>query len=365
MAIDLLRRLAADAPVAFFAAVGRDAIERVEDLSLDPRVAWVASPRHADVLLVAGPVRAEDRQALRVAHDQVMAPRTSLWWGSQPFEGLTATAMLPFAGDAVPRLLELRRRVSGGTGEPDLLPDRPPHPWRGIGPHGQGGKGMMGGVPYGRPMAMTGADGRDGLMLDEVSVTIGPYLKAWPPGLVLELVLQGDVIQRARVVRPPFTPTEGAGHGKASGGLRSSARILELMQLDALAERCRRAALACERGDAVDLDALRRAVGRSGAFEAMAPRLGSQHPGSGGAGLRSRLQAWLGDRSEASALAHAERPHRLTDLLCGLEWNEAILVVNGFSPNALHDMAPIDEADDEPDDAQAPGDDHDAERHAH
>ena len=367
MAIGLLRRLAANAPVAFFAAVGRDAIERVEDLSLDPRVAWVASPRQADVLLVAGDVRAEDRQALRVVHDQVVAPKASLWWGSRPFDEPTAPALLAFADEPVAHLLELRDRAGSGAGEPGLLPDGPPHPWRGIGPHGQGGKGMMGGVPYGRPMAMTGADGRDGLMLDEVTVTLGPYLKTWPAGLVLELVLQGDVIQRARVVRPPFGPTEGAGHG-LSPGLRSGARILELLHLAALAERCRRAALASDRGEVVDLDALRRAVARSGAFVAMPPRLGSPHAAgaaSTATDLRSRLQAWLGDRSQTQASAHADRPHRLADLLRGLEWNEAMLVVNGFSPAELHDIAPIDAAADAQDGGQAPAADPAAEQHAH
>ncbi|MDQ6627935.1 MAG: hypothetical protein M3Z29_05710, partial [Pseudomonadota bacterium] len=68
-----------------FAAIGRDAIERVEDLSLDPRVRWVASPRHASVLLVAGAVRRSDLPALRVVHDQLPPLRATLWWGAEPF----------------------------------------------------------------------------------------------------------------------------------------------------------------------------------------------------------------------------------------------------------------------------------------
>ena len=52
-----------------------------------------------------------------------------------------------------------RRRGARRTG----CPTTPPNAWRGVGDHGQGGEGMMGGMPYGRPMAMTAEDIRDGL----------------------------------------------------------------------------------------------------------------------------------------------------------------------------------------------------------
>src|SRR3546814_16968041 len=87
--------------------------------------------------------------------------------------------------------------------EDDLLPDEPPVAWRGKGDHGQGGEGMMGGKPYGRPMAMTAEDLRDGLALDAYTACFGPFLPMLPPGLQLELTLQGDVVQSARVRRPP------------------------------------------------------------------------------------------------------------------------------------------------------------------
>ncbi|MFF0579761.1 hypothetical protein [Streptosporangium saharense] len=48
------------------------------------------------------------------------------------------------------------------------------------------------------PMAERGPD-RDGLTLDRLRVPLGPVLTDWPAGLVVETVLQGDVIQRARV----------------------------------------------------------------------------------------------------------------------------------------------------------------------
>jgi hypothetical protein len=101
-----------------------------------------------------------------------------------------------------------RDHLSGArTSEPDLLSDAPPAPWRGIGPHGQGGEGMMGGKPYGRAMAMTADDARDGLALDAFGAHIGPFFAPLPPGLVLDLELQGDMIQRAAVVQGPLAET--------------------------------------------------------------------------------------------------------------------------------------------------------------
>lgn len=53
-----------------------------------------------------------------------------------------------------------------------------------------------GGVVAGRPMAER-ADDRDGLRLDRLHGKLGPALPDWPTGLVLDVAVQGDVIQRA------------------------------------------------------------------------------------------------------------------------------------------------------------------------
>ena len=342
MAIGWLSRFASGAPVAVFAAVGRDAIERVEDLCLDPWIQWVASPRHADLLLVAGKVRAQDEQALKAVHDQIPLPRATLWWGSEPFGKIASSVTVPLIDDALPHILKLRADRSDG--EPDLLPDEPPSPWRGEGPNGQGGEGMMGGVPYGRPMAMTHDDVRDGLQLDEMTVQIGPYLRSWPCGLVLEMALQGDVVQHARIVRPPYGPTQGTREN-VSSRLRSAARLLELLELDGLAERCRRAAMA--NGDLPSVDAaLRTAIRRSGAFAALPPRLGMCRVGRVETDVRSRLHAWLGDGAQQSEGDTSEPKPKLSSLLGGLEWNEAMLVVNSFTSHELCGMTPREKTQD-------------------
>jgi hypothetical protein len=55
-----------------------------------------------------------------------------------------------------------------------------------------GGMDMPGGIP----MADRSAD-RDGLTLDQLHVALGPALPYWPPGLIVRLVLQGDIVQTA------------------------------------------------------------------------------------------------------------------------------------------------------------------------
>ena len=64
---------------------------------------------------------------------------------------------------------------------------------------------MTGGVPYGRPMAEVAPD-RDGLRLDTLTVRIGPFFVRFPTGLVIDVDLQGDVVQRADVVIGPPAP---------------------------------------------------------------------------------------------------------------------------------------------------------------
>lgn len=75
---------------------------------------------------------------------------------------------------------------------------------------------MTGGVPYGRPMAGRAPD-RDGLELDQLPVRVGPFFAPFPPGLVLDVKLQGDVVQEVVVPGNAFATAAGAaGGGRAS-----------------------------------------------------------------------------------------------------------------------------------------------------
>jgi hypothetical protein len=205
----LLGGLAARAPVPVFAVVGAGAREAVQDLRLHERVVLVDTPAAADVLLVAGAVPGALADPVAQVHDGMSHPRCTVWWR-------LGGAVLPLdvpdpvvvEGDdpaAVARALAQsgeRMLVRERATEPSLLPDVEPVRWRGVGPYGQGGTGMTGGVPYGRPMAAVAPD-RDGLRLDQLPLRIGPTFARFPPGLVLDVKLQGDVVQEAEVADSP------------------------------------------------------------------------------------------------------------------------------------------------------------------
>jgi hypothetical protein len=221
MAVSRLARLAAGAPVPVFPAVGASARDAVEDLSLNPGVELVDSPRHATVLLVAGAVPDALVPPLARVHDQMAHPRATLWWSDDApptrFAGLDPLTVRA-ADDPVPAARRLHGVLMTGErpSENDLLPDEPPNAWEGVGSNSQGGEGMMGGTPYGRPMAMT-ADDRDGLALDPLSFPLGPFLPFLPPGLTLDVVMQGDVLQSVAVRDNPFGFPHTASTGDTGG----------------------------------------------------------------------------------------------------------------------------------------------------
>lgn len=413
-----LRAFAAAAPAAVFAAIGENASDRVDDLCLRSEINRVTSPRHASVLLVAGVLRDADRDALRRVHDQLPHPRATLWWtdGAPVDGGVSLTVRMD--DDPAESLQELQRQLMTGErhSEADLLPNEPPAPWRGVGEYGQGGKGMMGGTPYGRPMPMPADDLRDGLALDAYTMRIGPFMPMLPAGLVISLTLQGDVIQHARMESPPLWAASGSLHPRhgvpatlaqserllAARHLRCVARLLVILQLMPQAERCRRMACAVEHGEAVSVAGLRKSLIRSGAFAAIPAGLGRLDPraaqalggttlrAAGGAidvrqrnsayqalhfcpvaqltgdvrgDVRARLCQWLDEADQSVALAAragsapvegalqvdrdiatdtapVDREDIFSGLLAGLEWNEAMLVINSFDIATLRWMCP-------------------------
>ncbi|MEV4477375.1 hypothetical protein [Nonomuraea sp. NPDC049504] len=69
---------------------------------------------------------------------------------------------------------------------------------------GDGGDDMK--MPAGLPMAERGPD-RDGLTLDRLHVSLGPFLPDWPHGLTVGVTLQGDVVQEAELAHWPVNRT--------------------------------------------------------------------------------------------------------------------------------------------------------------
>lgn len=279
-------RVAARAPVPVFAVAGAGAQTQVDDLLLQPRLHLVDSPAAANVLLLVGSVPAHLAAELARLHDSVSRPRVNMWWS---LSSSVAPSMPPAVEvhDADPSVLvgavvDTHRRLLFGelTSSPPALPDAEPAPWRGIGPYGQGGTGMTGGVPYGRPMAEVAPD-RDGLRLDQLTVRIGPFFARFPTGLVLEVRLQGDVVQHAHVVAGEGeavavdvrTPFRDALHApvavsvleleRARSHLRSIASALVAHQLPSLARRVLRFASNVDPDQGEDLQRLHRLLRRT------------------------------------------------------------------------------------------------------
>ena len=210
--------LARDAPVPVFAIAGRGARASIQRLRLDDRLTLVDTPRHATVLLIVGLMPEALNDPARRVHDMLPHPRATVAWelgrGDDASANLFEHAVTISEGsatDAVDTVVAIGRELRAGARptESDVLPDIDPAPWRDVGPYGQGGKGMTGGVPYGRPMAGRAPD-RDLLELDQLPLRIGPFFPPLPPGLVLDLLVQGDVVQAATIPQNPFSPADGS-----------------------------------------------------------------------------------------------------------------------------------------------------------
>jgi hypothetical protein len=288
-----LSSLARRAPVPVYPAIGPHRQAEVERLLARPGLRRALTPRDAAVLLIAGDIPGAAALAVSRVHDQLAHPRITIRWQAED-------------GDAIARRLSgaWAALCDGSESEADLLHDEPPNAWRGVGPHGQGGKGMMGGTPYGRPMAMTGEDIRDGLQLDRYSAQVGPFAPMLPPGLVLDLTLQGDVICEAAIGEPAFAQPAGADVPALC-----AARMLRLQGLDAAADR----SICGHRPRAAGVRrALPAGLGRVGDTDA-----------------RDRLAAWLGGK------AVSVPPLDLPALLRGAEWSEAALILASLPPSAI------------------------------
>lgn len=263
----LLRRAAAAGPAPVFVAAGAGGRDAARWLRLRPELDVVDSPRHATVLLVVGSIAVSGAEHIRQLHDQLPHPRAVVWWdvaGGQP-QLPDTTHVTGGEADLATTVRGLHRAVVVGdrASSAAILADEPANPWQGVGPYGQGGKGMTGGTPYGRPMTGRAPD-RDGLELDQLTVTLGPWASTLPPGLVLSVKVQGDVIQEAVVEATPVGDSAAADVfrralsepvpiaeielGRARHHLSWAADVLRLVGLRAESRRVLRVAAAVRPG---------------------------------------------------------------------------------------------------------------------
>ena len=199
---ETLGRLAANGPVPVFAVGGGGAREAVQDLRLRSELRLLDAPSPAAILIIAGAIPEALAGPLARVHDTMAHPRATILWsvgGSRPALPDVSDPVLVESDPVAAAIATYRDLVTGRRpSEPPILPDVDPVPWRGVGPYGQGGGGMTGGTPYGRPMAELGPD-RDGLRLDVLPVTVGPLFPGVPFGLVLDVLFAGDLVLEATV----------------------------------------------------------------------------------------------------------------------------------------------------------------------
>ncbi|MFB8759305.1 hypothetical protein [Streptomyces nigra] len=224
-------RAAAARPHVLLAAVPGGTAARLEAERLLRLRDWpsAATPAQADLLLVAGPDYPDLQKAVDRLWQDLPAPRARV----RAAVSSEVEAVLE-AGQAQLRSLSGQRAQaaapagtrSGADGDPDHQDlgggegrcdgtgvshgeekrregrheqDGGDHSQDDDGDEGHGGHG--GGemaMPGGLPMAGQGED-RDGLMLDQLHLSLGPLLADWPAGLMIRVTLQGDVVQEAEV----------------------------------------------------------------------------------------------------------------------------------------------------------------------
>jgi hypothetical protein len=156
-----------------------------------------ASPAEANLLVVAGPAGSDFVPYVDAVWRSVPAPRVRVQLaGARGAEDTLTAAVAELRDPHVQRSAAIRLAgepaASGGTHHQDA-------------PSHDHGGGMHAGhdmdemeLPGGIAMADRAAD-RDGLILDQLRVPLGPVLPDWPAGLVLRTTLQGDVIQDVTV----------------------------------------------------------------------------------------------------------------------------------------------------------------------
>ncbi|WFE35155.1 hypothetical protein [Micromonospora sp. WMMD975] len=181
---DVLARWAGRRPHLLVAAVPGATVARLAVEAHADRAGWplAASPADADLLVVAG----EPGPELAAAIERVWVQ----------FPGPRARARITDPAAVESGLRAAVARLTGAGGEPH---------GGGPGPSGHGDHDGMS-MPGGLTMAERAED-RDGLKLDVLHLALGPVLADWPAGLVVELAVQGDVVQSADArVLPPADP---------------------------------------------------------------------------------------------------------------------------------------------------------------
>ncbi|MBR7742425.1 hypothetical protein KC207_03855 [Phycicoccus sp. BSK3Z-2] len=132
-------------------------------------------PAGADVLLVAGVPDEDTQVVLERVWEAMPGPRVRV--GARSEHAVDAAL-----DDAVRDLLDLGARDDDARSRP-TVPD--------LGDTDHDDTAM---APDGIPLAEGDPDDRDGLEMDVLPLRLGPVLPHWPPGLVVDVRLHGDLV---------------------------------------------------------------------------------------------------------------------------------------------------------------------------
>ena len=149
------------------------------------------APERARQLLVPDPVPEALAAAVRDAWSRIPPPRSYVAW-PRGHAGVAAADLLEAQGHREPE--------QGG-------------PAHGDGDHGEHGNG---GHDHHDMMAIVGDPSADGLVMESIELQLGPLAPGLPGGLVLELSLDGDVVERCHpraTLEMPLGPVAGGGSG--------------------------------------------------------------------------------------------------------------------------------------------------------
>ena len=342
----LLHRLASTRPhVLLLPCPGSDAT-RVEAERVLRERGWViaTSPADADALLVLGDPGPELAVAAERVWEQLPGPRVRLAASDIADVEAVLAGLGALLQDRAAQTADARDRGDGPHGSGPAAEgdhDMGGMDMGGMDMSGHDMSGMdmggmdMGGMdlPGGLAMADRGED-RDGLTLDVLHEQLGPALPAWPAGLVLDAVLQGDVLTsvRARVL-PAAAPTPAWEPDPVVHRLDRLAAVLSVAGADHLAVRARRLRdeLLAGSASAEDAGPLLRRVAGSRSLRL----LGRDLP----TGLGHDLATHLRLLCTGAVPAPVSDLDALADAVTGLDLGSARLVVAALAPDTAALMA--------------------------
>jgi hypothetical protein len=238
------------------------------------------NPAAADVLAICGSPGPELTGVIGKVWDQLPGPRAGLRLAGPDTDAAEIDAALTrasaYLADTAVQAADARQRrspevASGETDTHDTNDTHASHDMDMDMDMDDGGMHMAM-APSGIPLA-GGGDDRDGLEMDVLQLRLGPVLRHWPAGVVVQCSLQGDLIVDARAWRidadqalpsPPRSRRTDAAH--ECDRLSSLLSLAGWADAATRARRVRDLLLATDEPALDELDALHRTVTRSRVF---------------------------------------------------------------------------------------------------